>query len=97
MQRRKPIFIGTLIKQSVADNRILTKGMQEGDIVNAWREAAGEVLYSCTLRSYIRNGRFFIELSTSAAKAEFYRRRYQILKDLNTIAGSEVIKFIQIL
>ena len=97
MQRRKPIFIGELIKRSVSDDKVLQKGMQEADIVNAWREVAGEVMFSCTMRSYIRNGRLFIELSTSAAKAEFYRRRHQILNDINRIAGSEVIKFIQIL
>lgn len=97
MQRRKAVFVGELIRQCISNSDILVKGMQEADVVNAWREIVGETLYSYTTRLYIRDQKLFVEFSSAVAKKEFYGRRYQILNELNKIAGKTLIKFIYVI
>lgn len=97
MQRRKPIFIGELLKKCINDNDILAKGMQEADIVNAWKDVVGDTLYNYTTRMYIREHKLFVEFSSAIAKKEFYSRRYQIINELNRIAGKTVVKFVYVI
>lgn len=96
MQRKKPIFIGELIKQSMNNNAVLAKGMQEADIVNSWRDIVGETMFSYTTKLYIRNQQLFVEFSSAAAKQEFYTRRHYILNEINRVAGKILIRFIYV-
>lgn len=97
MQRKKPIFIGELIRRSMNDNTVLAKGMQEADVVNSWRDIVGETMFSYTTKLYIRNQQLFVEFSSSAAKQEFYTRRHFILNEINKVAGKILIKFIYVI
>lgn len=97
MKRRSAVFVGELISQAINNSDTLSKGMKEGDIMRAWREVAGELLFQYTAKLYIRNSTIYVQFSSASAKAEFFNNRHKILKGINEVAGDRSIKYISVI
>lgn len=85
------------MRQTIANDDMLSRGMKEGDIVRAWEDSAGEAIARYTSKIYIRDGKLFVQFSSASAKSAFYQRRYEIIDALNRAAGEKYIKFITVL
>ena len=65
--------------------------LDEVKAVNSWKEVVGTFVASHTTDLYIRNGILFVRVDSDALRTELSYSKSVLVKDLNAIAGRDVI------
>ena len=60
-------------------------------LVEAWPQIAGPMVQCYTLNTYIYNQTLFVRLSSPALRSDLSMRRQDLISQLNTYVGSQVI------
>ncbi len=83
--------IGDLIKEFYE----LHKGpdyMNEIKVINAWSKVVGPFIASHTIDLSIKNNILFVRVDSDALRSELSYSKSLLMKNLNAIAGKEVVK-----
>jgi len=82
--------IGELIKAFYAER----KGsgyLDEVKIIEGWSSVVGPFIAQYTQELYIKNGVLFVKLSSDSLRAELGFSKSVLMKNLNNLAGREVL------
>ena len=82
--------LGELIRQFY-ETRRGAGYLDEVKAVNSWKEVVGTFVASHTTDLYIRNGILFVRVDSDALRTELSYSKSVLVKDLNAIAGRDVI------
>ena len=96
MRRQKPESIGSVIAQVLRENN-LEKPLLEKHAVDAWETVIGPTLAQYTSKPEIKNGVFYVHVSSAPLRQEFFIGRKEILRRLNDAAGATIVKDIRFL
>ena len=83
--------LGDLIKEFYE----LHKGpdyMNEIKVINSWPKVVGPFIASHTIDLSIKDGRLFVRVDSDALRSELSYSKSLLMKNLNAIAGKEVVK-----
>jgi len=65
--------------------------LDEVKVVNSWPKVVGPFIASHTIDLYIKNGVFFVRVDSDALRNELNYSKSLLLKNLNELAGKEVV------
>lgn len=65
---------------------------QDAGVVISWEKIMGKAIANYTERTFIKNGTFFIEITSAPLKNELAMSKQRIIKLLNEEAGKEIIE-----
>ncbi len=85
-----PQALGDLLSQYLRQTGIETPLLQH-QLLNQWKQVAGEQVDKYTEEKYIRNQTLFIKISHAALRADLNMMRRQLTQRLNDSVGSMVI------
>ena len=83
--------LGDLIKEFYE----LHKGpdyMNEIKVINSWPKVVGPFIASHTIDLSIKNNKLFVRVDSDALRSELSYSKSLLMKNLNAIAGKEVVK-----
>lgn len=83
--------LGDLIKEFYE----LHKGpdyMNEIKVINSWPQVVGSFIASHTIDLSIKNNILFVRVDSDALRSELSYSKFLLMKNLNAIAGKEVVK-----
>ena len=86
----KPQRLTNVLQELIADMGIGRK-LDETRALEMWTELAGQHINRHTTRTWVRNGRLHVAVSSSVWRHELHLQRSQWLKRLNEALGKEVI------
>lgn len=92
MRRRNAQTIGEVLKDFFEDNAELRKKILEIRIKRAWGEVLGPMIQQYTRNIYIKNNVLYVSLTSSVLRNELTLSREKLVKNLNSYAGSTVIR-----
>jgi predicted nucleic acid-binding Zn ribbon protein len=73
----------------------LRERLREYDVLNKWEDVVGEQIARNTAARTIEKGILLVEVSTGAWRQELHMRKADIIKRLNEVLGTEVVKDIK--
>jgi len=89
-------FLGGAIKDLLGayklDNKLL-----EREAVKAWDKVAGSLITKYTSKVFIKGGVLFVKIDSSVIKNEVSYEKSHIIKEINKICGTEVVKEIKLI
>lgn len=65
--------------------------LDEVKVVNSWPKVVGPFIASHTIDLYIKNGVLFVRVDSDALRSELNYSKSLLLKNLNELAGKEVV------
>ena len=83
--------LGDLIKEFYE----LHKGpdyMNEIKVINSWPQVVGSFIASHTIDLSIKNNILFVRVDSDALRSELSYSKFLLMKNLNAIAGKEMVK-----
>ena len=96
MKRHIPQSIGEVLGQFLQENN-LEKQLLERHVVEKWESVIGPQLVRFTTRPEMKNGVFFVHISSAPLRQEFFIGRKEIIRRLNDAVGATVVKDIRFL
>ena len=94
MEKKYPVRIGQLLKESLSNNESFKNGIKESIIMKSWLEVVGKDIAEETIKLYIRDRKLYVGFASPAARSEFYMIRKSVLYKLNGKAGELYLKLI---
>jgi Dna[CI] antecedent, DciA len=82
--------IGDILKEIIVKNK-LQFGMDEIDVKAAWKNLMGNGVNSYTKNIAFKNGKLYVELTSSVLREELSLGKSKIIKIINDDFGREVI------
>ncbi len=82
--------IGTVLERLIEEMGIGQK-MDEARALEMWTKLAGEHINRHTTKKWIRNGRLFVQISSSVWRQDLHSQRSRWLRHLNNALGKEVV------
>jgi Dna[CI] antecedent, DciA len=82
--------IGDILKEIIVKNK-LQFGMDEIDVKSAWKNLMGNGVNSYTKNIAFKNGKLYVELTSSVLREELSLGKSKIIKIINDEFGREVI------
>ena len=83
--------LGDLIKEFYELHKGLDY-MNEIKVINAWPKVVGPFIASHTIDLSIKNNILFVRVDSDALRSELSYSKSLLMKNLNAIAGKEVVK-----
>lgn len=80
MKKIEPIKIGNVLDDILSEEDIFAKGMREARIVRLWHSAVGEKISKATKKLTYNDGKLFVKVNSSPARAELISRRTELEK-----------------
>ena len=71
--------------------------LDEQKILDSWKYVVGDFIASHTLKTSIKNGVFYVKVDADSLRNELLYAKSMLVKKLNSIAGSEILKDIVII
>ncbi|MCQ2301874.1 MAG: DUF721 domain-containing protein [Bacteroidales bacterium] len=65
--------------------------LDEVKVINSWKQVVGSFIASHTIDLYIRNGVLFVRVDSDALRVELNYSKSLLIKNLNSVAGRDVI------
>ena len=90
MRKSNTQKIGEVISDYLKEFR-LDKKVTEARIINAWPSIVGPVIARQTEKLYIRNGVFYVHLTSPVLRNELSFMKTRIMEVLNEQAGDRII------
>lgn len=82
--------LGALIKEFYELHRGADY-LDEVTVINSWPKVVGPFIASHTIDLYIKNGVLFVRVDSDALRNELNYSKSLLLKNLNELAGKEVV------
>ncbi len=82
--------ISDILKEIITKNK-LQFGMDEIDVKEAWKNLMGNGVNSYTKNVAFKNGKLYVELTSSVLREELSLGKSKILKIINDDLGREVV------
>ena len=93
-KRGAPVGIAAAVDAFVKDLG-LRPTLAEYDVITSWREVVGEQIARVAVAQRMERGILYVGVSSAPWRAELSMRRLEILKKLNSRAGSPFVKEIR--
>ncbi|MDR2287481.1 MAG: DUF721 domain-containing protein [Prevotellaceae bacterium] len=90
MRRTKPIAISNLLSLFLKETG-LEKGYNDYQLLKLWDEILGRSISKATLNKRLDGKKLYVYLSSSVVRDELFMRRSEIIKEINSRAGKDVI------
>ena len=90
MKRHNTQTLGDAIKDYIRALNLESK-LKEVGIINHWEELLGQRIAKATTNLYVKDKKLFVQVNSSIIRSELLMIKTEIVKRLNTKAGSEVI------
>ncbi|MEE2699921.1 MAG: DUF721 domain-containing protein [Bacteroidota bacterium] len=91
MRKSNQQSIGTVIKK-LLKNQQLDGRLQELDLLDKCKEILGENLMKFVNELSIKNGKLTIKVNSAVVRSELSYQKSKIIKKMNDVAGSKIIK-----
>jgi predicted nucleic acid-binding Zn ribbon protein len=91
MRRSKTISLAEAMKDYIREMNLEGK-LVEINVINSWEEIVGKAISSRTSKVYIKDHILYVHLNSSVVRNELLMLREALKEQLNSRAGSEVIK-----
>jgi predicted nucleic acid-binding Zn ribbon protein len=91
VRKSNTISLGDAIKEFLANYKHSGK-LSEAEAVQAWPKVMGPNIAAYTQSVYIKNGKLYVQLKSSALRAELLMHRAKIVNGLNQYLKSDVVK-----
>lgn len=88
--------LGEMIKAFYHENN-RDNALDEQKILDSWKDVVGDFIASHTLKTSIKNGVFYVKVDADSLRNELLYAKSMLVKKLNSIAGSEILKDIVII
>lgn len=83
--------LGDVLKDFIASNRKLDKGLNKVSAQDAWHNVMGEAISKYTTQVVLERDTLFVQLSSSVLREELSYGKEKIIKLLNEELGKELI------
>ena len=93
-RRKGPVAVGVALRDMIR-RMGLSKPLAEYDVLTSWEECVGEQVARVSIPERIVNGVLFVHVSSAPWRAELALRRFEIVRKINTRAGTTVVRDIQ--
>ncbi len=93
MKQTEPETLGEILEKFIS-NRSLRQGQVEGRAKEVWRDVAGDYVGSLCEDVFLREGKLYIKVQSSAIRSEIHIRRRYYLDRLNEILGRGAVRSI---
>ncbi|MDP3397706.1 MAG: DUF721 domain-containing protein [Bacteroidales bacterium] len=91
MRRQKAVLLGELFGEFLKSEG-LEQGIKRMEVFEAWDTAVGERISELTTEKFYKDGRLFCKISSSVARTQLFTQRVEIIKKINDIMGSKIVK-----
>jgi len=95
MRRNKTITIGEALADLIREYKLAPK-LQEASVINIWEDLTGKVIAARTKKIFIKDGVMHIYLTSPVVRNELMMLRESLRSQVNSKAGSEVVREIVI-
>jgi hypothetical protein len=90
MRRTKPVAISDLLSIFLKETG-LEKGYRDYQLLKLWDEILGLSISKATLSKRLDGKKLYVYLSSSVVRDELFMMRSDIIKEINSRAGKDVI------
>lgn len=90
MDRKDICSIGDVLRQVIAENDMQDR-LDELKAADGWARVVGDYVAARTSRPSVRKGRMIVKVADAGLRQELSMHRSVIIRDLNHIAGREII------
>ena len=90
MKRTNTVSLGEAMKEYLKAMKLEGK-IQEINLIKEWENVVGVMIARNTENLYVQNRRLFVTVRSSVIRAELFMIREELVKRLNSIAGSQLI------
>ncbi len=91
MRKSDSQSIGEVLSEYIKSMRIDSR-LQEQKVIKLWPELMGPAIEKVTKKVYLKEGKLYVELSSSVARNELLMMREGIITVLNKRVGGEIVK-----
>ena len=91
MRRQKVVLLGDLFGEFLKSEG-LEQGIKRMEVFEAWDSAVGERIAELTTEKFFKDGRLFCKIQSSVARTQLFTQRVDIIKKINDLMGSRVVK-----
>ncbi len=95
MFRKHPQNIESLVRSFIRANSLETPLLQRR-LIDAWEDAAGEIVAQYTEEKKIRNQTLWVKIINPAVRADLQMKRSDLVKKLNETVGAQIITDIRV-
>lgn len=96
MTKHTPKALGEIIGTFLRENG-LEQALLEKHVVEVWTDVVGVPLARYTSNPQMRDGTFFVHVSSAPLRQEFFQGRKELIRRLNDAVGATVVKDIRFL
>ena len=91
MRRQKAVLLGDLFGEFLKSEG-LEQGIRRMEVFEAWDATVGVRIAELTSEKFFKDGRFYCKISSSVARTQLFTQRLEIIKKINDIMGSKIVK-----
>jgi hypothetical protein len=90
MRRSKPVVVKDLLSLFLKESG-LEKGYRDYQLLKLWDEILGNAISRATLSKRLDGKKLYVYLSSSVVRDELFMMRSEIIREINSRAGKDVI------